>query len=159
MEKGLQTNVVMVDFAKAFGKVSQSFYPQAWPLQHETLRGQTNAWILSFLKNWCHTVVEKGAKSEYINMKSGVPQGSVLGLCTHINPFNDLPDRVTSWAVIWQWHNALQDGGIPARPQEPTARPQLFFCGLKKGFTPKICMLCFVLINSIYMCLDLVLEC
>ena len=36
------------------------------------------------------------------------------------------------------------------------------FCSLTKGITPKICMFCFVLINSILLnllCVDLVLKC
>ena len=79
MESGTSTNVIIMDFAKAFDRVNHNF--QVHKLKHYGIRGNTNSWIANFLHDWKQAVVVDGAKSDNTNVKLEVPQGSVLGPC------------------------------------------------------------------------------
>ena len=61
MENGKQTDILVMDFSKAFDKVSH--------------------WIQNVLSNRKQAVVLEGDKSDYryVAVESGVPQGSILG--------------------------------------------------------------------------------
>ena len=65
-------------------------------LEHYGIRGPTNRWINSFLSKRTQTVVFEGSSSYTAPIKSGVPQGSVLGPCMFLFFMNDLPDALTS---------------------------------------------------------------
>ena len=94
LDKGLRTDMVVLDFAKAFDKVNHSLL--TYKLQQYGVRGQTNKWIKDFLTDREQVVVVDGCRSSSIHVKSGVPQGSVLGPCLFLCYINDLPDKVTS---------------------------------------------------------------
>ena len=79
MERGLQTNVVGVDSAKAFEKVNHSLLTNK--LDHHGSGGQTKAWISSFLRDRRQTVVMKVpslSQITSIDVKSGVLQGLLI---------------------------------------------------------------------------------
>ena len=94
MEGGAQTDIVIMDFAKAFDKVNHSLLLHK--LHHYGVQGSINQWIQSFLRDRTQAVVVEGAVSDSAEVKSGVPQGSVLGPCLFLAYINDLPDRLTS---------------------------------------------------------------
>ena len=77
MQNGGQTDVAIMDFSKAFHKVGHQRL--LLKLDHYGIRGKTNKWIQAFLTNRSQRVVLNGEHSCYTHVKSGVPQGSVLG--------------------------------------------------------------------------------
>ena len=48
-------------------------------LNHYGIRGKTLDWIKDFLSNRIQWVAINGAKSSIVSVRSGVPQGTVLG--------------------------------------------------------------------------------
>ena len=94
MESVASTDVIMIDFAKAFDRVNHSLLVHK--LNHYGIRGNTNSLIEHFLHDRKQAVVVDGAKSDYKYVKSDVPQGSVLGPCLFLLYINDLPLGVSS---------------------------------------------------------------
>ena len=63
--------------------------------------GPTLNWIEDFLKNRTQKVMVNGAGSEWENVTSGIPQGSVLGPILFVIYINDLPDTVESDSYLF----------------------------------------------------------
>ena len=94
MESRTPTDVIIMDFAKAFDQVNHSLLVHK--LNHYGIQGNRNSWIANFFHNRKQAVVVDGKKSDYICVKSGVPKGSVLGPCVFLLYINNLPLRVSS---------------------------------------------------------------
>ena len=75
--KKKQTDLILLDFSKAFDKVSHE--KLALKLHDYGIRGPTLKWVKGFLDNRHQSVIVNGSSSEPIPVSSGVPQGSVLG--------------------------------------------------------------------------------
>ena len=76
-ESKTQTDVVVLDFSKAFDVVPHQRLLHK--LDHYGIRGTTLNWIQNFLTNRTQKVVVDGSSSESARVRSGVPQGTVLG--------------------------------------------------------------------------------
>ena len=50
-----------------------------------------------------------GARSDFVSVRSGVPQGSVLGPCLFLVYINDLPDTLTAHARLFADDTAVYD--------------------------------------------------
>ena len=61
MEKGKQTDVLVMDFSKAFDKVSHSLLVHK--LSYYGITGQVNRWINHFLADRRQAVLVEGASS------------------------------------------------------------------------------------------------
>ena len=65
-------------------------------LDHYGIRGTTLNWIQNFLTDRTQKVVVDGSSSESARVRSGVPQGTVLGPLLFLTYINDLPSTVSS---------------------------------------------------------------
>ena len=83
-----------MDFSKAFDVVPHQRLLHK--LDHYGIRGTTLNWIQNFLTNRTQKVVVDGSSSESARVRSGVPQGTVLGPLLFLTYINDLPSTVSS---------------------------------------------------------------
>ena len=83
VSKGKQTDLILLDFSKAFDKVNHS--KLLWKLHQYGIRGNALAWIRAFLGNWSQTVVIDGEESESVPVTVG---SLTLGLrWIYVDPF------------------------------------------------------------------------
>jgi len=74
--KKKQTDLILLDFSKAFDKVSHE--KLALKLHDYGIRGPALKWVKGFLDNRHQSVIVNGSSCEPIPVSSGVPQGSSI---------------------------------------------------------------------------------
>ena len=91
-------DVIYVDFAKAFDKVDHGIL--AHKLRSLGIIGNLGTWLYEFVTGRTQYVTVSGSKSEPALVKSGIPQGSVLGPIIFLLYVQDIRDKENKLSSI-----------------------------------------------------------
>ena len=100
-----ETRAIFLDISKAFDKVWHDGL--LFKLACNGISGNLHNLISSFLSNREQRVVLNGTVSDFLQLKSGVPQGSVLGPLLFLVYINDLTENIISTMKLFADDSSL----------------------------------------------------
>lgn len=99
LDRGNELDVIYLDIKKAFDTVP--YRRLMLKLESYGLGKNVLQWLEALLVGRKQKVVVRGSSSEWHDVTSGVPQGSVVGPLMFILYINDLPDNIKSSLVMF----------------------------------------------------------
>ena len=110
VDEGKSLDVVFLDFAKAFDKVPRERLLRK--VHAHGIRGKVWNWISAWLTGRTQRVVLNGEFSTWIDVLSGVPQGSVLGPLLFLIFINDIDLAVEKINLIKKFADDTKVGQV-----------------------------------------------
>ena len=105
LDERSSTDVIFLDFEKAFDSVPHD----RLKLDQYGISGELLTWFSNFLTNRYQRVVLEGCHSDLVLVRSGVPQGSILGPLLFLLYVNDIPDHLSSTTAMFADDTLLYD--------------------------------------------------
>ena len=99
MDKHENVDVIYLDFKKAFDSVPHKRLIGVLRLYGIT--GRALNWITDFLSGRQQRLVINDSRSSWQPVKSGIPQGSVLGPVLFLININTMPDKIASKVYLF----------------------------------------------------------
>jgi hypothetical protein len=97
--KSKPTDVVLLDFSKAFDSVPHERL--LLKLERHGIDDSLLLWFRNFLTNRKQRVAIRGTYSSWTHVKSGVPQGTILGPILFLIYINDISTRAASQIKLY----------------------------------------------------------
>ena len=94
LQQGLNVDTIYLDFSKAFNKVDHGILLDK--LEIIGIKAKIKEWIASFLADRYQRVTVNGFLSDPMHVKSGVPQGSVIGPLLFLILISDIDYNIVS---------------------------------------------------------------